>query len=273
MLFRSGAFQIDEVSVGWGPVRRPYEKPEFLAELREKYGYHGFAFLNNNIVDCVKSGYLIGQHDMQAEGRGGTLRYYTFNISCHDDYKPAACGSRLRFAYQALYSPFIPMWFVGEEWNNPNNQLEWGDGVLFFNVIDWAAKETPENTTFFEDIKRHIAIRRSHSDLFEYFPDSTRDANIEKVRSEYDEWHNPLQAYMRFGDGKAIIIVPNGAEESKKIKIKPDYSLFGLKNSDIVITDLFSGTELYADSAENLKCFETDVAADDIGIYLIMPRG
>lgn len=74
---------------------------------------------------------------------------------CHDDYTPIVCGDRLTLAYQAIFAPFIPIWWIGEEWNNPLNLLH--PGVMYFNKIDWDALEKPENRAFFEDVKRTSA--------------------------------------------------------------------------------------------------------------------
>lgn len=139
-----GAFHIDEGSVGWGPEGYPWDQKERMDVLQAKYANHGRAFLRNNIVDCVKSGHLIGNPEMQAAGQGGTLRYYTFNMICHDDYTPIVCGDRLTLAYQAIFAPFIPIWWIGEEWNNPLNLLHPGVMIISTKSIGmhWKSRKT-----------------------------------------------------------------------------------------------------------------------------------
>lgn len=261
-----GAFHIDEGSVGWGPEGYPWDQKERMDVLQAKYANHGRAFLRNNIVDCVKSGHLIGNPEMQAAGQGGTLRYYTFNMICHDDYTPIVCGDRLTLAYQAIFAPFIPIWWIGEEWNNPLNLLH--PGVMYFNKIDWDALEKPENRAFFEDVKRYIGLRRDYADVFEVFPDSTRETNIEKVTSVYDKHDNLLQAYARFIPGRAVIIVPNSETEAKTITVMPDYAQIGLAgDGPLTFTDLYSGEA--AAPAGRPVTFTVEVRARDVGVYLL----
>ena len=265
-----GAFHIDEGSVGWGPEGYPWADTERMDILLQKYAFHGTTFLRHNIVDCVKSGYLIGNPEMQAEGKGGTLRYYTFNMINHDDDLPIVHGDRLTIAYQALFAPFIPIWWIGEEWNNPVNKMH--QGVMYFNKIDWEKLDEPENRAFTEDVKRYIGIRRDNADVFEVFPDSTRNANIEKVTSVYDRHDNRLQAYARFIPGKAVLIVPNSEDEAKTVTVMPDYARIGLgEDGKLSITDMYTD-EAVVEQGRPVT-FSVQVRARDVGVYLLESVG
>ena len=184
----------------------------------------------------------------------------------HDDYAPIVCGDRLTIAYQALFAPFIPIWWIGEEWNNPLNLMH--PGVMYFNKIDWKALDKPENREFFEDVKRYIGIRRDHADVFELFPDSIRDANMEKVTSVYDKHDNRLQAYARFIPGKAIIVVPNSETEVKMVTVMPDYAHIGLaEEGKLTVTDLYTGKPVVEPGRP--VTFTVPVQARDVGVYLL----
>ena len=50
---------------------------------------------------------------------GGTERFYAMMLSNHDSKGYSSQGDIIAFAYQAILSPFLPIWFLGEEWNNP----------------------------------------------------------------------------------------------------------------------------------------------------------
>ena len=266
---RRGAFDLDQNSVGWGPEARPWNDPEALAALQKKYGHHGEAFLNNNIVDCVKTGYLIGDHTMQSLGIGGTKRFYTFNLLNHDDGSPNVRGNRVKFGYQAIFSPFIPLWWVGEEWINPGNKLY--SGVMYFSKIEWDKLDQPRNRAFYEDVKKYIRIRRENPEIFEYFPEQLIDTNIEKVSSEIVGWGaNPLQAYARYQQNKAVVIVPNNEDADSTFRITPDYGSIGLGGAyGYRITDLYTGRELFTGTAAELASFETEIGAANLGIYQI----
>ena len=139
---------------------------------------------------------------------------------------------------------------------------------MYFNKIDWDALEKPENRAFFEDVKRYIGLRRDYADVFEVFPDSTREANIEKVTSVYDKHDNLLQAYARFIPGRAVIIVPNSETEAKTITVMPDYAQIGLAgDGPLTFTDLYSGEA--AAPAGRPVTFTVEVRARDVGVYLL----
>lgn len=129
---------------------------------------------------------------MQSLGMGGTLRFYTFNLLNHDDNVPNVRGNRVKFAYQAIFSPFIPIWWVGEEWMNPGSKLY--PGVMYYAEIEWDKLDQPRNRAFYEDVKKYIRIRRENPEIFEYFPEQLINTNIEKVESEMIGWGaNTLQ--------------------------------------------------------------------------------
>lgn len=118
-----------------GDVTGWTEDPDFLDEAHLKEQERKFACSNlaaggrmqdflfrNNMVDMIRAGTGIGSGRMQQEGMGGTFRFYTNNLLCHDDTEPFARGNRVHFAYATIFAPFIPMWWIGEEWNNPKQR-------------------------------------------------------------------------------------------------------------------------------------------------------
>lgn len=262
-----GAFDIDQSSVGWGPEPYHWENSDLLAKQKEKYGHHGDAFINNNIVDCIKTGYLIGQWQMQAEHIGGTLRYYTFNLLNHDDPTPNIKGNRVKFAYQAIFSPFIPIWWIGEEWINPGNKLY--PGVMYFSKIEWNLLDVAQNRDFYEDVKKYIRIRRENTDIFEYFPSQLNNTNIQKVKSTVKGVENSLQSYARYIKNKAIIIIPNNQAKELTYTVTPDYDKIGLSGAkSYKITNLYNG-EAFETSSSQLVHFDVTLRPYNVGIYKI----
>ena len=216
----------------WGNERRGAYDCEQMLVLGCEKGYRTEApqlyFIDMyNIVDSIKTGKNIGSRYSNENGLCGTYRYYVNTVTCHDHMYPVVCGNRLALGYQAIFAPFIPLWYIGEEWNNPREgDLDKKGSVLYFNKIDWSALEIPENRKFFEDIKAMIRIRRSYPELFEYFPGNTRNTNICKVNSS----GGGLQCYARFANNKAALIIPNNAPENSEeiITVDPDMRLMGL---------------------------------------------
>lgn len=112
-------------------------------------------FINDyNIVDSIKKGEHIGSEASQTMGFGGAYHYYTNALSCHDNWYGVVCGNRLAIGYQGIFTPFIPLWYLGEEWNESRA----GSNVLYFDEIDWDSINNKENRAFYEDVKAMLRI-------------------------------------------------------------------------------------------------------------------
>ena len=226
-----------------------------------------------NIVDAVKSGKAIGSVALQKAGKGGMGRYYTFMTTCHDNSRTNVNGDRIMIGYQAIFAPFIPLWYMGEEWNNPKNAIPGGTGVLYYNRIDWAQKEQPKNKAFFEDLKKMIRIRRQYPDLFSYFPENHRNANICKVKVTGSE---ELQGYARYANGIGILIVPNANlhNPSARFRIAVPFSDMGIKgDKTYTITELMSGTEVGNGKKEQLSTITFAVPNGSLSVFLVQEKG
>ncbi len=224
-------------------------------------------FMTENIVDIVKSGTRLGSVDAQLGSNGFTLdggreRYYSFPLSCHDNRSPREPANLIEFAYQALFSPFIPLWFLGEEWRNPCSVEGWS----WPNPVRWELLE--QNRGFFEEIKRMIRIRREYPEIFEYFPDDHRQANIGKVETDQPDL---LQPYVRWRNGVAILIVPNNSTANRQIKITVPRQETGFGNTPVTVTDLLTGKNPGNGPATVADSFTAEVPAGKIGIYKVVP--
>jgi len=218
--------------------------------------------LTNNIVDVIQSGTGIG-----TVTGAGRYRYYTANFCNHDDHAPVCDGNRVRFAYGSIFAPFIPIWWIGEEWNN----LQTKSGVMYFNTIDWSELSLPQNRAFFEDVKRYIWIKRSFPELFDHFATNHQAANISKVDTRINGQTNSLQAYARFGAGEAVLVVPNyGTTNGSTVQIIPDYRALGIGSmTSCKIIDLMRDKEIASGPVSHLSSFKTEIQADHLGVYLL----
>ncbi len=264
---RRDAFDFEQIGVTGWTEEPDYAHPEKLQQQKERFGKPWEYLLRNNLVDAVKEGRGIGKATLQQRGNGGRYRYYTANLLCHDDAEPAAKGSRVSFAYATLFGPFIPMWWIGEEWNNPKKLLPdpSAGGVLYGNTIDWAAMKQPENAAFYEDIKRYLKIRWSYPQVFEHFPASLRDANLVKVDSSLDGAPNSLQAYARTAPGMAVVIVPNAGDANAKVRVSLDAAALGIPEA-LRVTDLLNGQPVLLEEG---KVFIADIQAQHLGVYRV----
>ena len=255
---------------GWTEEPK-WGKKEELKEQMARFGPHSDYLFRNNILDVIRTGVGIGKPTLQQQGKGGMFRFYTSNVLCHDDFNPFVKGNRVRFAYGFIFAPYIPMWWIGEEWDNPRVPMrEPGNtGVMYFNTIDWSWRDN-QGRAFFEDAKRYIRIRRSYPEIFEHFPDNARDANIVKLDTTRNGAPNSLQAYARYGGGKAVLIVPNyNSGGEARFEVTPDYKVIGLGDSkNYRITDLMTGLRV-VEKAEPGKSFAVSVADEHPGVYLV----
>ena len=111
-----------------------------------------------------------------------------------------------------------------------------------------------------------IRIRRSYPEIFEYFPASLRDANICKVATDRPE---ELQAYARYRNGKAILIVPNNRKEPATFRISIPYREARIAGDGIAVTDLLNDRRLASGRPDS---FSVEIPAETPGVYLIAPE-
>lgn len=221
-----------------------------------------YYFINrSDIVDSIKLGVNIGSGLWKQKNCGCEHRYYVNTVTCHDHRYPVVKGNRLAIGYQAIFAPFIPQWYIGEEWNNPLNIVEGNGGrVLYFNTIDWNSKNLPENNAFFEDVKKMIRIRRSFPEIFSVFPPHFKDSNICKVAAS----GGGLQAYARYAGNTALLILPNVFDESKKLNVKIPFDEMGFDiNGTYRMIDAETGDVLFDRITPKTDTFEVMVEPVD----------
>ncbi len=268
---RRDTFDFEQIGVSGWAEKPDYQDQEHLKEQKKQFGEYCDYLFRTNLVDVIKTGTGIGDAALQQKGLRGTYRFYTVNFLCHDAPRPFVKGSRVRFGYLVL-SPFIPMWWIGEEWNNPRELAGRNTGVMYYNEINWVAKDDPANRGFFEDVKKYIRIRRSYPDIFEYFPGSAREANIVKLAATRNGEPNSLQAYVRYRPGKAVLVVPNygSAAPQATFCIKPDFAALEFsEKTQFKLTDLLTGEIIARNSVAEFKQFEPIIKAEHLGIYLL----
>lgn len=201
-----------------------------------------------DIVSAVLDGKGLDTMTRQAGDESGKLRFYTSIVSCHDSQFYVAKGSLIPIVYTSILSPFIPLWYIGEEWNNPytgNDVTKW----LYANVINW--DKLDENRDFYEKVKKSIRIRRTYPEIFEYFPKNHREINFAGVETDCPE---ALPAYIRTHKGYGIAVIPNYTDEDRKINIKiPVDKLELSEDSFLKIYDLLEDELISSEQGASLE--------------------
>ena len=217
-----------------------------------------------NIVESVKKGYGLGTNFQEILDESGTARFYAFNTSCHDQPYTVK-GSLVNFGYQSLLAPFIPIFFMGEEFNNPL----YGNSTAFLTPLQLDLLEQPENRAFYESVKEIIRIRRTYPEIFNYFPQNHRESNICEVEVVGLE---TLTGYARYMDGKGILVVPNNNvhDTTSPFTIRIPYEDMGIPESAVYkVTDLRTGKEIARGDRISLYDFQATVAYNDLGVYMV----
>ena len=109
-----------------------------------------------NIVDEVK--------DLDGDGYSRTETYYSSCISSHDKHDYPSQGHLVYFGYGMLFQPFIPFWFMGNEFNASKN-VPAGSfyDILYNSRINWNDYTT--NQDHYNAVRKMIYIRKKYKNL------------------------------------------------------------------------------------------------------------
>ncbi len=218
-----------------------------------------------DIVSSVKKGIGIGGAAQQANAKySGTYRYYTNCITNHDYQSRNVNGNRLKIGYSAIYAPFIPLWYMGDEFG-----VTYEKAVLYDIRVDYSPIGSDiRKTYFYEDVKQMLAIRRSYPEVFEQYPLNHRRSNICKVEVE---GLVKLDNYARYGDGKAVLVIANNEEGNDGIcRVEvPFKTAFGSEKGRFRVTDLLSGRAVVTGDSAAVNHFSAIVPYQYCGVYLV----
>ncbi len=212
-----------------------------------------------SLIDTVKNG-----TNLNAEG---AYKYYTTCLSNHDVGGTVFNSSELAIGYQTLFSPTIPMWYLGEEigW-----EIAEGEILYYQDLSSWKSILSA-NSEFYENVKQMIRIRRSYKQIFGNFADKITDSNICKIEQTNAEI--TLESYARYADGKAIIVVgnENASAKTATLSVASALSSMGLNSySDYVVTNAMTGEVLYDNArSKDLTALNIAVGADDVAVIAI----
>ncbi len=246
----NGCYDFDEHSAG----RDQWQIYELFTELY-------------NIVDYVKNGTGVGTEYFQLTDEAGKSRFYSYLMSCHDCNSYGMKGSVALTAYQALFSPFIPIMFMGEEFNYDGTL----GPILYSTFIDWSVLDEEDNREFFENFKYMIRLRRLYSDLLTDFPNALRDTNMAEVEVVGLE---TIQGYVRFNDEYGIIVVANNNQHGNtEFTCRVPYQDMGWENAQYEVTDLWTNKVVAKGTQRSLYDFDVEIENDFAGIYLIEKVG
>lgn len=218
-----------------------------------------------DVVTATKTGLGLGGPSFSnSRRRAGTFRYYTNCITNHDYQERNVNGNRLKIGYAAIYAPYIPLWYMGDEFGVTMARR----AVLYDVAVDYGAVgRDAAQTYFFEDVKQMIAIRRSYPALFAQWPLSHRDANIVEVTAE---GLSKLQNYARFAENQMIIVLANHEEDNDGLcTVNVPFDSFDKAYHNYRVTDLLTGQVIAVGRADTVNGFSAIVPYEYCGVYLV----
>lgn len=204
----------------------------------------------------------------------------SIQLSAHDDgwdKFPAkdnpyvAEGSRCLFGYSFLFTPAIPLFMGGDEFDArfiPHPDLTpdlYGKGVpgtgtwLYGSVIDWHQLKQKKHKEMFKDVRKMIAIRKSEKDIFHSYRNDV-PADIFSLEFNCDE-KIPIPFAIQ-NKSKIIIVAGNNTVNDVKctIEIPLDYSGI-LSHKTYTIFDLWNNKK-WKVQGEQLKSFSFIIKKD-----------
>ncbi len=262
---RSGAYDMEQYGV---MNYKGYDKTSTAIGEHQKDDKEFFIDEGFNIVDAVKNGTLSGTMEDQKNGTGGTHKYYTYAFSNHDSYYYSFKNNILDIAYQGIFSSYIPIWYLGDEFNSTPSGIR-----LYFDATKWSNLASLTNASFYEEVKQMLRIRREYGYVFDRAAADHRDTNICKLDTT---GALDLQAYARYADNTGILIVGNHNAEGETVTttVSVPFEAMNLNKFDrFVLTDLLSGEILGRGSKHELAQFTVTLPYDELGVYALVGAG
>lgn len=225
-----------------------------------------------DLVETVKTGKNLGSEATQAIEVSGQYRYYSYVLSCHDgvEYNDAPLAS---WSYELLYSSFIPIFYIGEEWNSVKDATA---ANLYATQVNWELLDKPANRAYYESVKQLIALRWKYKDIFCAFPNNHRDTNITTVKIQGSE---KIDGYARYSSDRkqAVLVIPNVNEHSTAavdmtvaVPIK-DMEMNGYAR--YTVTDLLTGKTVIQGTEQQIASFTATIAHNTAGLYMVEATG
>ena len=195
--------------------------------------------LNPLVPDRVLNSCILSCHDEGWEGFSYTENPYV------------AEGSRCLFGYSFLFTPAIPIFMGGEEFNaeyTPLPTLSYhlydkkriGKGKwLYGSWIQWNQLKLKKHQDMLTDVKKMIAIRKQEKDVIHSV---YNDAKPNIIEVHYKSTSVLPVPYILWNENKAILIAGNNYDKDVELTVTLPLSKIGFNSVDkIRISDLWNG--------------------------------
>ena len=201
-------------------------------------------------------------------------------LSCHDEGWEGfnetenpylAEGSRCVFGYSCLFTPAIPLFMSGEEFDADYRPLPTlsaylfkkeriGEGKwLYGSWIQWEQLKEKKHLDMLVDVKKMIAIRKQEKDVIHSVLNLT-EPNIVPV--DYKSSATVPAPYILWNNKKAILVAGNNLSKDVKLTATLPLNKIGMGGAArLKITDLWNGGEKIV-NAKDLANFTFSIKKD-----------
>ena len=195
-------------------------------------------------------------------GGGNTLPANTFQLR----------GSRARFGFMGIFSPFIPLWLGGDEYNedpvvfapalkNRANDTLPG-GWMYGTIKQWWQLDDPKSAQSLmrDDTRAMLAVRAAHADLFHHNLCTAAIANLDVLSAPTDAWLE-LAPYARWVVGKkAALVIANTQTRAINVTVSVDLRAMGLAGRGHYRIQTLYGGGMTASNTSNASATSTILA-------------
>jgi len=186
-----------------------------------------------------------------------------------------AQGSRALFGYNVLFSPAIPTFMSGEEFDAEYVPVPWHAGSLYGDTkqnegrwlygswIQWDQLNEKDNAEMLADVKRMISIRKKYSDvLHAYTIDRNPEEGMISLKPLSGDVCNP---YILYQKGKrAMLVAGNRKDTDQEVKIRIPVDELGFSSdSRIIMKDVWNNKGKSVSLSEDGE-FTFSIARDHI---------
>jgi glycosidase len=262
--------------------KRPIENISVRDEMGQTWALHPYG--ETRQVGLTEENAPTGAGTLTLHLHVATLAagYSSALLSCHDngwegfpkDANPfSAQGSRARFGYSCLFTPAIPIFFSGEEFDATFRPLpglspylysgaESGKGRWLYGAqLDWEEIDREPHRSMLEDVRSMIALRSKEKDVLTVSLDRARP-NLCAVSYECDS-AIPVP-YMRWASGRAILVAANRSEsEGVRVILNLPLKTAGMEGHDHYrVTRLWPSGDSIVKTAAELEAFACVIRKD-----------
>ncbi len=209
--FAQEDFGVSNPRFGFGGKVKDFMVSESLTNYPENNSFINLNVSPVNIVDVVKSNVPFCQRDET---------FYSSAISSHDNWGYTSQGRLVYWGYGMLFQPFIPFWFMGNEFNASNQASEYDENHqrIYFNRVNW--HEYTQHIEHYNAVRKMVYIRTQYRNIIGPSTHRLKDKPMIRIMAINEQPDLPSYAYYNTNNNIPVGIVVVGTKETAVNSLK-----------------------------------------------------